>query len=71
MTVLSDEHDLMLTRNLFYTAETRAESIFVLIGSKQAANKAVANNRVRERKTSLSVRLVQIRRYIQLNKTAN
>lgn len=63
MTVLLDEHDLMLTRNLFYTALTRSEEIHVLFGSKQAANKAVKTNRVRERRTTLSLRLKELNKY--------
>lgn len=64
ITVLSDEHDLMLTRNLFYTAITRTKTLFALVGSKNAANKAVKTNRVRERKTSLTFQLSELRKYI-------
>jgi exodeoxyribonuclease V alpha subunit len=68
MTVLSEEQDIMLTRNLFYTGITRTEETFILFGSKEAVNKAIQTNRVRDRKTTLTTRLNEYRKYIQYRK---
>lgn len=62
---LTEEHDLMLSRNLFLTGISRAEEIFVLIGSKVSAIKAIENDRVRSRNTRLAERLLEIRKYIE------
>lgn len=61
-TVLSDEHSLMLMRNLFYTGMTRTEQIHVLFGTRNAVQKAIETNEVIERKTSLAHQLMEIRR---------
>ena len=63
---LSDEHDIMLTRNLFYTAITRAEEIFVLVGTKNAVKKATENNRVTKRNTSLIEKIMKHREHVKL-----
>jgi exodeoxyribonuclease V alpha subunit len=68
LTVLSDEHSLMLMRNLFYTAITRTEKIFVLFGTKAAIEQSINTNQVRERKTSLAEQLKDYRKYIPFKK---
>ncbi len=45
---------MLLTRNLFYTAVTRAQRMVVLVGSTEVACKMVDNNRQALRYTSLS-----------------
>lgn len=50
-------HYIMLARNLFYTAVTRAEKLVVLVGSKQALGIAINNNKAAKRYTLLSERL--------------
>ena len=51
------QHYLMLQRNLFYTAITRAKQLVVLVGTRRAIAIAVKNAKVRERHSGLSVRL--------------
>jgi exodeoxyribonuclease V alpha subunit len=50
-------HYLMLQRNLFYTAITRARSLCVLVGSRKAISMAVGNNKVSHRFSALEWRL--------------
>ncbi len=58
MPVLS-QHYIMLQRNLLYTGVTRAQSLCVLVGSRKAIGMAVNNNKVSQRWTGLTQRLVQ------------
>jgi exodeoxyribonuclease V alpha subunit len=51
------QHYMMLQRNLFYTAITRARSLCVLSGSRRAISMAVRNNKVAHRHTALEWRL--------------
>ena len=46
-----------LTRNLFYTAVTRAQKMVVLVGKREIAEKMVENNRQAMRYTGLTARL--------------
>jgi exodeoxyribonuclease V alpha subunit len=48
---------LMLQRNLFYTAVTRAKGIVVLVGSRRALAKAVRTQGAGRRHTALTERL--------------
>ncbi len=50
-------HHIMLQRNLLYTAVTRAKQLVILLGSRQALNTAVDNDRTRKRYTLLAERL--------------
>ena len=43
----------LLTRNLFYTAITRAQQMVILVGDGEVANMMVENNRQTKRYTSL------------------
>ncbi len=51
-------HYMMLQRNLLYTAVTRATRLVVLVGQPQAIALAVRNNKVAERFTGLTERLL-------------
>lgn len=51
------QHYMMLQRNLFYTAVTRAKKLVVIVGSKRAMAMAVRNARIAERYTGLCERL--------------
>lgn len=51
--VLTSEQYFMLKRNLVYTAITRAANLLIIIGSKNAVNRAVINNSEQKRYTSL------------------
>ncbi|MBN1286115.1 MAG: ATP-dependent RecD-like DNA helicase [Anaerolineae bacterium] len=50
-------HYVMLQRNLFYTAVTRAEKLVVLVGMRQAIRIAVQNNKIAKRYSGLAARL--------------
>ena len=48
---------MLQTRNLFYTAVTRAQRMVILVGEKHVAERMVANNRETMRYTGLVARL--------------
>ena len=48
---------MLLTRNLLYTALTRARSMVVLVGSEEVIRRMVENNHVARRYTALARRL--------------
>lgn len=50
-------HYIMLQRNLFYTAVTRARQKVVIVGSKKAVQAAVLNDKTRKRYSLLAERL--------------
>ncbi len=50
---------LLLTRNLFYTALTRARSLVVLVGSEEIIRRMVLNDHVARRYTTLTLRLTE------------
>lgn len=54
---LTTQHYIMLQRNLFYTALTRARKIAVVVGTKKAMAIAVRNDRVQHRFTRLAMKL--------------
>jgi exodeoxyribonuclease V alpha subunit len=47
----------LLTRNLLYTAVTRAKNIVVLVGNPDLINKMIDNNKQSKRYTGLQYRL--------------
>ena len=47
----------LLTRNLFYTALTRARSLVVLVGKEESIAEMVRNNYITTRYTTLRQRL--------------
>jgi exodeoxyribonuclease V alpha subunit len=55
--VLSTQHWYMLQRNLLYTGVTRGKELVLLVGSRRALARAIANNEVQERYTALAERL--------------
>jgi len=54
---LVNSHAIMLQRNLFYTAVTRAKRKVILVGTKKALRLAVENVRTSRRFTLLAQRL--------------
>ena len=48
---------MLLTRNLFYTAITRAQRMVILVGRADIASQMVQNNRQTMRYTGLAARL--------------
>ncbi|MGN0794320.1 MAG: ATP-dependent RecD-like DNA helicase [Aristaeellaceae bacterium] len=51
---------MLLTRNLFYTALTRARSLVVLVGREDVVRLMVENDHILRRYTTLSERLTQV-----------
>lgn len=49
----------LLTRNLFYTAVTRAQQMVILVGDGEVANRMIENNRQTKRYTGLGYWLTQ------------
>jgi len=49
---------MLMTRNLLYTAVTRAKKLVVLVGKEDCARRMVANNRIAMRFSALSKRLI-------------
>src|SRR5690625_414810 len=54
---VTTSHYVMLARNLYYTGVTRAKEKVVLIGSEQAMNIAINNNKTSKRNSKLSERI--------------
>lgn len=54
------QHFVLLQRNLLYTAITRAQRLVIIVGTKQALNMALKNNRPKKRLSSLAFRLKTI-----------
>jgi exodeoxyribonuclease V alpha subunit len=52
-------HYIMLQRNLLYTAVTRAQRLVVLVGTRKAIAIAVRNNKVAQRHSGLTMRLIE------------
>ena len=50
---------LLMTRNLFYTAVTRARKLVVLVGRENCVARMVGNNEIRKRYSALSRRLIE------------
>lgn len=55
--VVSEEHKVMLKRNIIYTGVTRAKQNVALIGQTEALNTAILNNQTDVRHTLLGDRL--------------
>lgn len=58
--VFSDEHNSMLTRNLLYTAITRAKEFVCLIGPQKALQRAVKNDAVYRKNTGLAEKIISL-----------
>jgi len=54
---MTEQHYVMLQRNLLYTGITRARKAVVLVGTEEAIAMAVNNNKVGKRNTGLAARL--------------
>ena len=52
---------MLLTRNLLYTALTRARQLVVLVGTEDVIRRMVGNDHVARRYTTLSKRLRETR----------
>lgn len=49
---------MLLTRNILYTAITRARQLVILVGSREVLRQMIRNNAVRRRNSSLAERIV-------------
>jgi exodeoxyribonuclease V alpha subunit len=49
---------MLLTRNLFYTAVTRAKRMVILVGKSEIAERMVKNSHIGQRYTGLKQRLL-------------
>ena len=58
--IIHSQHYVMLQRNLLYTAITRGRQLVLLMGVPYAVEQAIANNTVRERRSSLAARLAHL-----------
>lgn len=57
---LTEQHNIMLQKNLLYTAMTRAKKLLILIGSQSALQKAVGNTKSLHRFSQLSSKLKKL-----------
>jgi exodeoxyribonuclease V alpha subunit len=55
---------MLLNRNLFYTAVTRAQRLVVLVGYERYIKMMIKNNKTTERYSGLDYRLSQIKNYL-------
>lgn len=55
---------MLLTRNLLYTAITRAKSLVVLVGTENYLNRMVDNNKIVERYSGLGTRLKKFYNFV-------
>lgn len=55
--------EMLLTRNLFYTAVTRAKSLVVLVGQEKYIEFMVKNNKIDDRYSALDMRLKQVKEF--------
>ena len=51
---------MLLTRNLIYTAMTRAKKLLIIIGPQSTVNYMIQNNTTRQRNTGLRFKLEKI-----------
>ncbi len=58
--VASQSAPMLLTRNLIYTAMTRAKKLLIVIGPQSTVNYMIQNNTTRQRNTGLRFKLEQI-----------
>ena len=50
---------MLMTRGVLYTAVTRARELFIIVGSREAVERMVANNRQARRYSGLRARLME------------
>lgn len=58
--VASQSAPMLLTRNLIYTAMTRAKKLLIVIGSQSVVSYMIQNNTTRQRNTGLTYKLEKI-----------
>ena len=55
---------MLLTRNLFYTAVTRAQNLVVLVGYKKYVKEMIDNNKIDRRYSNLKGRLDKVKDFL-------
>lgn len=63
---LSSGHYMIMTRNLLYTAITRAKSLVVILGDEETVGKMVRNNFIQKRFSQLKALLVSAKKKSEL-----
>ena len=58
--VISQSAPMLLTRNLIYTAMTRAKKLLIVIGTQNTINYMINNNTTKQRNTGLEYKLKQL-----------
>ena len=61
---------MLMSRNLFYTAVTRAKHMVVLVGSEKTVANMTMNNQYRERFTGLCEKLVAVKKFTDAKNNA-
>ena len=56
--LVAEEHGILLEKNLIYTGMTRGKKLVIVIGETSAMQKAIGNNKARQRETRLTERLI-------------
>lgn len=62
---------MLMSRNLFYTAVTRARDMVVLVGSEKTVQNMTHNNQYRERFTGLAEKLVSVRNFAEAKESSS
>lgn len=62
---------LLMSRNLFYTAVTRARDMVILVGSEKTVHNMTYNNQFRQRFTGLAQRLVTVNKIAEAKNTSD
>lgn len=60
---------MLMSRNLFYTAVTRARDMVVLVGSEKTVRNMTCNNQFHQRFTGLEQRLAAVKKFTELKDT--
>ena len=58
---------MLMSRNLFYTAVTRARDMVVLVGSEKTISNMTNNNQFHRRFTGLCEKMISVQRFIEMN----
>ena len=61
---------MLMSRNLFYTAVTRARDMVILVGSEKTVQNMTHNNQFHQRFTGLSEKLISVKKLTELKNNA-
>lgn len=57
---------MLMSRNLFYTAVTRARDMVVLVGSEKTVQNMTYNNQFQQRFTGLCEKLISVKKFVEM-----